>query len=96
MSDEYAAIVNEAVSSNCSKFYANGFVVMLGMGDVVIAFQQNGQPCSVLNLSYTVAKTLSIKLDEVIKNLENKTSQNIMTTDDIFKSLNQNETQNEM
>ena len=82
----------EAVSSDCPQTYANGFAASLGVGDIVIAFQRNDQPAIVLNLSFTVAKTLSVKLGEMIGDLEKKTSQTIMTTDQIIQSLNRDNT----
>ncbi len=69
------------------KFYANGFVSALGIGDVTILLQNSKNPIAVLNLSYTVAKTLALKLGALISQLEDLTHNTIMTTDDIKKSL---------
>ncbi len=69
------------------RIYANGFVNALGVGDVVILLQNSKKPIAVLNLSYTVAKTLTIKLGALISQLEDSTGNTIMTTDEIEKSL---------
>ena len=68
---------------NAPKIYANGFMLGMGTGDTTILFQCNGQPVVVLNVSYTIAKTLAIKLGKMINDLEDKSSNKIMTTDDI-------------
>lgn len=70
------------------KLYANGFVNALGGGDSTILLQRNGEPIAVLNLSYSLAKTLAVKLSAMIKELEEKTGNKIMTSDDIQISLN--------
>jgi len=76
-----------ASSTDCPTIYANGFAVATALGDVVVALQQNGKPSGVINLSYTVAKTLSIKLGGGINNLEEKTGNSIMTTDQVAAAL---------
>jgi len=69
------------------KIYANGFTNAMGIGDITILLKNSGKPIAVLNLSYTVAKTLAIKLGGLISQLEDSTHNTIMTTDDIKKSL---------
>lgn len=67
--------------------YANGFINAHGNGDVVILLQQNSKPAAVLNLSFTMAKSLALKLGETIKNIEDASGTIIMTTDDIARAL---------
>ena len=74
-------------SPDVPKYYANGFANGLGIGDIVITFSNNFSPVAVLNLSYTMAKSLSIRLAELIKSLEESTGNTIMTTDEIQKAL---------
>ena len=69
------------------KIYANGFTSAMGIGDITILLKNSGISIAALNLSYTVAKTLSIKLGGLISQLEASTGNTIMTTDDIEKSL---------
>ena len=69
------------------KIYANGFANAVGQGDTITVLQQNGVPVAVLNLSFTVAKTLAEKLGEVIMKLEKDTDNTIMTTDQCASAL---------
>lgn len=78
-------IINAVKNPEIPKTYANGFSCALGIGDVSVMLQRNGEPIEVLNLSYTVAKTLSIKLQDLISYLENKSKNTIMSTDEIEK-----------
>lgn len=84
MEKEYESDLDAALAAGCPQIYANGFALGLGIGDVLVALQQNGKPVANINLSFTVAKTLCIKLGTMIHELEQKTSQTIMTTDDIL------------
>ena len=72
---------------DCPTIYFNGFSIGLGTGDVVIALQLNGKTSFVLNASYTVAKTFSESLTKVIEELEQKTTQNIMTVQKVSEAL---------
>jgi hypothetical protein len=67
--------------------YFNGFVNALGIGDVSIILELNNKSVAVLNTSYTVAKTLAEKLGGLIKNLEEASGQEIMTTDNVSAFL---------
>lgn len=67
--------------------FANGFHVVMSNADVAILLLQNGFPVSAVNMSYTVAKTLSQKIAGMIDKLEKKSGQPIMTTDDVAKYL---------
>jgi len=65
------------------QLYANGFANTLGVGDVVLVLERNDQPVAILNLSYTVAKTLSLSLSRIVALLEERSNREIMTTHDI-------------
>lgn len=67
--------------------YFNGFVNLLGAGDFTIGLKRNDRVIAVLNTSYTTAKTLAVKLMELIKTLENQTGNTIMTVDQVRESL---------
>ncbi|MCK4914106.1 MAG: hypothetical protein KAI59_06590 [Planctomycetes bacterium] len=75
-------------SPDTERIYANGFILTIGAGDIVIALKHSEKPF-ILNLSYTVAKTLAIKLGAMVSQLEEKTGNTIMTTDDITKALSE-------
>lgn len=80
--------LHEALNNpEIQKIYANGFINATGMGDIVILLKNADTPLAVLNLSYTVAKTLAIKLGDVITRLEEATKNTIMTTDEITKAM---------
>jgi hypothetical protein len=91
MAKEHVDDIVSAVGTDCPKIYANGFSAALGIGDVIISFQENGRPAAILNLSFTVAKTFSVKLGTLIQELEKKTDQSIMTTDEILRALGSGE-----
>jgi len=77
--------INEAIKDpNVPKIYSNGFLNAAGQGDTLILLLQNGKPVAVLNLSYTVAKTLALKLGQLIKNTEASAGTTILTTEDFL------------
>ena len=63
--------------------YFNGFVTSVGIGDVMVILNRANNPVAVLNMSYTLAKTLAEKLGGGIAAIEQKSGNTIMTTDDI-------------
>ena len=69
------------------RLYCNGFIVSIGTGDLFLALKLNETPIAVLNISYTVAKTLAQKVGTAIANLEDRTGNSIMTTEDIAMKL---------
>lgn len=79
--------IEQALESGSQEIYFNGFANSLGLGDVLISLERNGKPVAILNTSYTVAKTLAIKLNDLIRTLENNTDTSIMTTDKIASSV---------
>ena len=60
-------------SPEIERIYANGFILSIGVGDIVILLKHS-EKSLILNLSYTVAKTLAIKLGTLISQLEEKTN----------------------
>jgi hypothetical protein len=78
--------------------YMNSFKVGYTTSDVFIVLQHNGSDVAVLNTSYTLTKTLGEALVNLIKQLENKTGQTIMTTSTILQAtqnLSKEEAQHE-
>lgn len=73
-----------------SDIYCNGFVVMIGGGDIIVQMHHNGKIFSNLNLSFTLAKTLGEALVKTIGDLEAKSGQKIMTNEEIVKALAKN------
>jgi hypothetical protein len=73
--------------SSIPKIYANGFAVGLTNADVAIVLQLSGQPVAILNISFTLAKTLAQKVGGVVSALEEAINQNLVTTDEMSKAL---------
>jgi hypothetical protein len=69
------------------KLYCNGFVNSLTNGDMVIGLMRNGRPVAIINLSYTMAKSLAEKVGELITQLEHKSGHNIMSSDEAARYL---------
>ncbi|PZV81480.1 hypothetical protein CLV31_11011 [Algoriphagus aquaeductus] len=87
-----AAALNQLInlaleSESIPKIYCNGFTNAVGNSDVMLVLQQNGKPAGVVNMSFTIAKTLSQSLKEIIDSIEQKSNQSIMTTYEVEKFL---------
>lgn len=82
-SDPHVDRIRRALESDVPKIYFNGFVNGFGTGDVTCVLERNGLPVGILNMSYTVAKTLSTSLAQLISGLESASEQTIMTTHEI-------------
>ncbi len=74
-------------SPDVPKLYANGFVTGFSSADTTILLQQNGVSVAALNLSFTTAKSLALKLGGLIKDIESQTGNTIMTTEDVDASF---------
>lgn len=82
--EQIQSFLGKAINNkDIPKLYANSFVTAVGQGDLLIVLQQNGVAVSTLNLSYTVAKTLALKMQEAIRELENASGNTIMTSGDV-------------
>ena len=77
-------------SPEVPKIYANGVIVGTGAGDMMLFLERNGEPVAILNLSYTLAKSLTLDLSNAISSLEAQTGNNIMTISDVNASMNKN------
>jgi len=76
--------IDEALGNpEIPNLYSNSFSCALGQGDTIVLFKNGSTPVATLNLSYTTAKTLAIKLQGLISHLESVSGNKIMTTDDI-------------
>lgn len=67
------------------RLYANGFTLGLSNADTHIVLQFFGRPIAVVNMSYTLAKTLSGQLNALVRSWEEKTGATLQTTDMIDK-----------
>lgn len=79
--------INQALESDVPRIYFNGFVNGFSAGDIMCVLERNGQPVGIMNMSYTVAKTLSASLASLVGALEETSKQPIMTTHEVGKFL---------
>ena len=77
------------------EIYANGFNINMGTGDIEIILKRRDEPIAVLQMSYTIAKTLAQGLAILIGELEQRTGNEIMTTQFIKDKL-ESSTSNEL
>lgn len=82
-------LIKVITSEEFPKFYANGFVNFLGNADVGVIFQYNGKPNMAVNMSFTLAKTLVEKLNQMMVEFEDKTGTKIMTTNVVDEKIQQ-------
>src|SRR5262245_5976047 len=69
------------------KIYANGFMMTVTNADLVIVLQVATRPKAVLNMSYTLAKTLQERLGRAIAEFEAKTGRTMLTTDNVDRAF---------
>jgi hypothetical protein len=65
-----------------SQIYINGFQIVLSNADTALVGLLDNQPVVKLNMSYTVAKSLVVKLGQMMATFEKAVGREIMTTDD--------------
>ncbi len=71
------------------QMYANGFYTAVSPVDVVVGLTRNGQNTAVLNISFSLAKTLAFSLLEVVENFEEKLGIEFPTLDKIFEHFDE-------
>jgi|ERR1017187_3254038 hypothetical protein len=71
--------------------YINSFAAGLSSGDVFVVMQRNGLDIGVLNMSYTVAKSLGAALNQLILSLEKRSGRNIMTSNEAVQALSKHD-----
>ncbi len=76
---------------NTPKLYGNNFFIALGTGDVSLLLRNSNKDIAIINLSYTTAKSLSLKLQDIISFLENKSKTKIMTSTEIENMMKKEE-----
>ncbi len=80
---------NTVSSGAVPTLYANGFLIFIGQSDVGVVLQTNGRDVCVLNMSFTLAKTMVEKLGITVRGFEENTGNIIMTTDFIQKKMSE-------
>lgn len=94
-SAEVLARIESAMSSGCPQFYFNGFVNATTLGDMVVVVEKNGSPVAVLNMSYTVAKSLSVALSGAIGQFEEATKRSMLTTNEVEEAMSRENSSSE-
>ena len=88
MGDENDSRIEKALEdTNVPKIYCNGFVNTMGIGDLVLVLEKNGEACSVVNMPYSTAKSFAKSINTLIKGLEIISQQGIMPSDEIKELL---------
>ena len=82
-SDLNAKMFAAALNSPVPRVYLNGFLLGQSFSDITVVGQTNGNPSTVLNMSFTTAKSLAIELDKIIKKFEETTGHTLLTMEDI-------------
>jgi hypothetical protein len=62
-------------------------VSITGSGDIAVILERNGDPVAIINLSYTLAKSLGINLLNTVSSFEDIVGRAILITDDIIKAM---------
>lgn len=85
---DWAEEIDKAVrDDSLPTLYFNSFINTMGSGDVLLILKRGDLPVAKLYASYTVAKTLSVKLAELVGSLERATHNTIMTTDEVSRAM---------
>jgi hypothetical protein len=71
------------------QIYANGFYTAISPVDVVIGLSRNGRDTAVLNLSFSLAKTLAFSLLEAVEDFEEKLGTEVPVMDEILDHFNE-------
>ncbi|MGE0532744.1 MAG: hypothetical protein AB7P35_15650 [Hyphomonadaceae bacterium] len=79
--------LERALAAGVPCVYINGFNTVVTNSDIVLVGERTGQPAVVLNLSYTMAKTLALALTNAVSVIEEKAGREIMTTIDLDRFL---------
>ena len=75
--------MTRALESDVPNIYFNGFANGISTGDIIMALEKNSAPVGVINMSFSVAKTLSVSLGTIIASIEEASGQPIMTTHEL-------------
>lgn len=83
--------ISEVPAEN--NFYINGFSIKMSIADCLIILLRNDQAVGAINLSHTVAKTLSNQLWQLVEKFEKKSGQNVYKLEELIEKFSeQNET----
>jgi hypothetical protein len=69
------------------KVYVNSFSTGVGCSDIILLLQFGPNKIIMASMSFPTAKTLSIKLRELVDLIETQTGQTVLTIDEIMNSF---------
>jgi len=79
--------IQKALDAEIPDIYFNGFSTGLTNSDVTAVLERNGRQIAVVHMSFTLAKTLSIALSDIITRLEQATDKEMLTTHELSAAL---------
>lgn len=82
------ARIEAAKEADIPNLYLNGFQVAGTNADVILAGERNGRPVVLMNLSFTVAKTLAEALTNTIAAIEEGVGRPMLTTHQFDQLIN--------
>ena len=85
--DPHMQALEKAAAGELPNIYFNGFSTALSNADINAVLSLNGKATAVVNMSFTVAKTLSVALAHAVARIEETAGTNILTTQDIDAGL---------
>lgn len=94
--EHFEQLVKPALADpNVPRIYCNSFAMTLSSGDIMLVGAANGKPAALINMSYTVAKSLSEKLAGLIESFESASEHEIMTTETTAAAIDKLTEQNQ-
>jgi hypothetical protein len=84
---EDLAAIEQQRNQPVPALYFNGFAIAVGNSDFTLQLKLENNDIAVLKCSYTVAKTLAIKLSDVVDRFEKATEYDLLTTEQVAESL---------
>lgn len=77
----------EVNASGAVEIYANGFQIVGTNGDLVLMLQRNGRTVSIVNLSYTLAKSIGEGMNVHVKEMERQSGKEFFTVEELAKTM---------
>lgn len=85
--DAVADAIRAAMQSPITRIYANGFGIAFSGSDISLVAQINDMPVGILTCSFETMKSLATKILEGIVQLEAKTGQRVLMTEEIIAKM---------
>lgn len=86
-SETHLKIIEQAMTSDIPRFYANGFVIAYGGSDATLVILNNNVPVGMLQVGYASLKELSENMLHGIERLEDKIGVKFLTAAQLNEKL---------